>query len=139
THRMTELFGRLAPGATVEEARAELEAAHAAMMRQHPEAYPASAQTTLVVRPFSDQVTAPARKVLLMLLAAAGVVFAIACSHVATLIRGRTVRRRGRFRDRLPHRRERDPGAHRRARERARRAPRARSRPRRAAPDAARG
>jgi len=93
THRMTELFGRLAPGATVEEARAELEAAHAAMMRQHPEAYPASARTTLVVRPFSDQVTAPARKVLLMLLAAAGVVFAIACSNVANLILARTVRR----------------------------------------------
>ncbi len=42
---MTELFGRLAPGATVESARAELEAAHAAMMRQHPEAYAPSART----------------------------------------------------------------------------------------------
>ena len=40
THRMTELFGRLAPGASVEEARAELTAVHAAMMREHPEAYP---------------------------------------------------------------------------------------------------
>ncbi|MFI5170337.1 MAG: ABC transporter permease, partial [Vicinamibacterales bacterium] len=37
THRMTELFGRLLPGATIESARAELEAAHAAMMRQYPE------------------------------------------------------------------------------------------------------
>ena len=43
THRMTELFGRLAPGASVEDARAELTAAHAAMMREHPEAYSASA------------------------------------------------------------------------------------------------
>ena len=41
THRMTELFGRLAPGATLEAARAELTAAHAAMMREHPEAYSA--------------------------------------------------------------------------------------------------
>ena len=39
THRMTDLFGRLAPGASVEAARAELTAAHAAMMREHPEAY----------------------------------------------------------------------------------------------------
>ena len=36
THRMTELFGRLAPGASLEEARAELTAAHAAMMRAAP-------------------------------------------------------------------------------------------------------
>ena len=47
THRMTELFGRLAPGATVEQARAELETAHAAMMQQHPEAYAPSARTAL--------------------------------------------------------------------------------------------
>ena len=93
THRMTELFGRLAPGATVEQARAELDAAHAAMMRQYPEAYAPSARTALVVRPFADQVTAPARNVLFMLLAAAGVVFAIACSNVANLILARTVRR----------------------------------------------
>jgi predicted permease len=93
THRMTELFGRLAPGATIESARAELEAAHAAMVRQYPEAYAPSARTALVVRSFRDQVTAPARPVLLMLLAAAGVVFAIACSNVANLILARTVRR----------------------------------------------
>src|SRR5262245_65089824 len=39
THRMTDLFGRLAPGASLEEARAELTAAHAAVMHEHPEAY----------------------------------------------------------------------------------------------------
>ena len=41
THRMTELFGRLAPGRSLDDARAELIAAHAAMMREHPEAYSA--------------------------------------------------------------------------------------------------
>jgi putative ABC transport system permease protein len=40
-HRMTELFGRLAPGAELETARAELRAVHAAMVAEHPEAYPA--------------------------------------------------------------------------------------------------
>ena len=38
-HRMTELFGRLAPGATLQSARAELHAVNAAMVRDHPEAY----------------------------------------------------------------------------------------------------
>ena len=42
-HRMTELFGRLAPGATLEQARAELKTAHGAMMKEHPEAYPVKA------------------------------------------------------------------------------------------------
>jgi putative ABC transport system permease protein len=93
THRMTELFGRLAPGATLEAARAELIAAHAAMMRRHPEAYSTSANVQLSVTPIRDQITAPARTILLVLLAAAGVVFAIACSNVANLILARAVRR----------------------------------------------
>ena len=49
THRMTELFGRLAPGATLEAARAELTSVHASMMREHPEAYSARAQVQLQV------------------------------------------------------------------------------------------
>ena len=36
-HRMTELFGRLAPGADLEAARAELRTVHASMVGQHPE------------------------------------------------------------------------------------------------------
>src|SRR5438309_9219046 len=47
THRMTELFGRLAPGATVEAARAELTAAYAATVRAHPEAYSPRANVQL--------------------------------------------------------------------------------------------
>ena len=42
-HRMTELFGRLAPGATLEAARAELQAVHGAIVKQYPEAYPEQA------------------------------------------------------------------------------------------------
>ena len=38
-HRMTELFGRLAPGATLDAARAELTSVHASIMREHPDAY----------------------------------------------------------------------------------------------------
>ena len=42
-HRMTELFGRLAPGADLEAARAELRAVHGAIVKEHPEAYPPKA------------------------------------------------------------------------------------------------
>ena len=38
-HRMTELFGRLAPGADLDAARAELRTVHGAMVRVHREAY----------------------------------------------------------------------------------------------------
>jgi hypothetical protein len=93
THRMTELFGRLAPGATVEAARAELTGAHASMMREHPEAYSARAQVRLQVTTLPEQIASPARTILLLLLAAAAVVFVIACSNVANLILGRSVRR----------------------------------------------
>lgn len=95
THRMTELFGRLAQGASVEDARAELTAAHAVMMREHPEAYSARADVRLSVTPLRDQITAPARPLLLLLLAAAGVVFLIACSNVVNLILARSIRREG--------------------------------------------
>src|SRR5580700_3047814 len=46
-HRMTELFGRLAPGATLEQANAELSAAHAAMMKENPESYPVKGTSAL--------------------------------------------------------------------------------------------
>ncbi len=95
THRMTELFGRLAPGATVEAARAELDSLHASMTSAHPKAYSQRAQVRLHVATLPEQIASPARTILLLLLAAAAVVFVIACSNVANLILGRSVRREG--------------------------------------------
>jgi putative ABC transport system permease protein len=95
THRMTELFGRLAPGASLADARAELTAVHAAIIREHPEAYSAQGHVQLQVATLRDQIAAPARTLLLVLLAAAAVVFIIACSNVANLILARSVRREG--------------------------------------------
>jgi putative ABC transport system permease protein len=95
SHRMTELFGRVAPGASVEQARAELTTIHAAMMREHPEAYSPKARVELAVTRLRDQIASPARTILLVLLGAAAVVFVIACSNVANLILARSVRREG--------------------------------------------
>jgi putative ABC transport system permease protein len=94
-HRMTELFGRLAPDADLEAARAELRAAHGAMLQEYPEAYSPNAGFRIDAVRLRDQITAPARSVLLILLAAAGLVFVIACSNVANLILARSVRREG--------------------------------------------
>ncbi|MBI3402224.1 MAG: ABC transporter permease [Acidobacteria bacterium] len=95
THRMTELFGRLAPGATLDAARAELTAIHDAIKTEHPEAYSAKANVQITLTRLRDQIASPARTILLVLLAAAAVVFVIACSNVANLILARSVRREG--------------------------------------------
>jgi putative ABC transport system permease protein len=92
-HRMTEVFGRLAPGATVEQARTELRGIHSAIMKEHPEAYASKADFRIDAMPLRDQITSRARTVLLVLLAASGLVFVIAVSNVANLILARTVRR----------------------------------------------
>ena len=94
-HRMTELFGRLAPGADLDGARAELRTAHASMVKAHPESYPASADFRIDAMRLRDQIISPARTVLLVLLAASALVFVIACSNVANLILARSVRREG--------------------------------------------
>jgi putative ABC transport system permease protein len=94
-HRMTELFGRLAPGSTLQAARAELKAVHGAILREHPDAYPRHAEFEIDATRLRDQITSPARTVLLVLLAASALVFVIACSNVANLILARSVRREG--------------------------------------------
>src|SRR3954462_15645096 len=94
-HRMTELFARLAPGVELDAARAELRTAHTAMVRAHPESYPQNGDFRIEAVRLRDQITASARTVLLVLLAASALVFIIACSNVATLILARSVRREG--------------------------------------------
>ena len=94
-HRMTELFGRLSPGVDLEKALAELRTVHGAILKEHPDAYPQSADFRVEAVRLRDQITSPARTVLLVLLAASALVFVIACSNVANLILARSVRREG--------------------------------------------
>ncbi len=94
-HRMTQLFGRLAPGATLDQARAELGVVHAAMVKAHPEAYSPKAHTGISAVLLRDQIASRAKTVLWVLLAASLLVFVIACSNVANLILARTMRREG--------------------------------------------
>jgi predicted permease len=94
-HRMAELFGRLAPGVTLDQARAELLTVYSAMKKDHPEAYSKEADFQIGTRLLRDQITSGARTVLLVLLAASALIFIIACSNVANLILARTVRREG--------------------------------------------
>ena len=91
THRMTELFGRLAPGADLEAARTELRTVYGAIREEHPEAYPQKSDFRIDAKLPRDQITSPARTVLLVLLAASALIFVIACSNVANLILSRAI------------------------------------------------
>jgi len=95
THRMTELFARLAPGATLDQARAELRSLYLTIKKDHPEAYSKQSDFQISARLLRDQITSGARTVLLILLAASALLFVVACSNVANLILARTVRREG--------------------------------------------
>ena len=68
-HRMTELFARLAPNATLDAARAELRTIHARMLADHPESYPKNGDFQIEAVGLRDQITSSARTVLLVLLA----------------------------------------------------------------------
>src|SRR5437763_9843164 len=94
-HRMTDLFGRLAPGVELDAALAELRTVHGAIVRQHPEAYTRQADFRIEAVRLRDQIVSPARTILLVLLAASALVFIVACSNVANLILARSVRREG--------------------------------------------
>jgi predicted permease len=92
-HRMTEVFARLAPGATLEAARSELSTRHAAILAAHPEVYKSADHYRIDVTRMHDQINSRANTVLWVLFAASGLLFVIACSNVANLVLARTVRR----------------------------------------------
>jgi putative ABC transport system permease protein len=92
-HRMTEVFARLAPGATLDAARAELHTVYAAMLAAHPEVYKAEDRYQIDVTRMHDQINARANTILWVLFAASGLLFVIASSNVANLVLARTVRR----------------------------------------------
>ncbi|MCE9601166.1 MAG: ABC transporter permease [Gemmatimonadetes bacterium] len=93
SHRMTEMIARLAPGATVEQARAEVDAVTARVHQQFPEAYDAAAGYRVTVTPFKEVLGADARLTLWLLMGVAAFVLVIACANVANLTLMRGVRR----------------------------------------------
>jgi putative ABC transport system permease protein len=78
--------GRLKPGRTIEDARNELSVIATHLGNQYPDT---NAGRTAVVTPLAEEVTGGARKSLLVLLGAVGVVLLIACANVANLLLAR--------------------------------------------------
>ena len=93
THRMTAMIARLAPGASVEQARAEVAAVTARAHVDHPEAYDAGSGFQVTLTPFQEMLGQNARLTMLLLMGAAAFVLIIACANVANLTLMRGVRR----------------------------------------------
>jgi putative ABC transport system permease protein len=92
-HRMTDVYARLAPGATVGAAQAELRQLAARLHDNYPDAYPKSRGFDTVVTPWKDELTARARPTLIILLVTTVFVLVIACANVANLTLTRLVQR----------------------------------------------
>ena len=92
-HRMTEMIARLAPGATLEQARREVAAVHARMQSEHREAYDPAARHRVSVIPFKEAVGERARLTLWLLMGAAAFVMIISVANVVNLTLMRGVRR----------------------------------------------
>ena len=92
-HRMTEVVARLAPGASVEQARTEVAAVHARMLSEYKEAYDAGARHRVAVIPFREVMGERARLTMWLLMGAAIFVLFISAANVANLTLMRGVRR----------------------------------------------
>jgi putative ABC transport system permease protein len=93
SHRMTEMIARLAPGATVDQARQEVGVITERVHAQYPEAYDKAAGYTVELIPFKEILGRDARLILWMLMGVAALVLVIACANVANLTLMRGVRR----------------------------------------------
>jgi len=92
-HRMTEVFARLAPDASLASARAEVEAITRRLHEEHPEAYDPAQGYEVSVTGLRDELAAEARPTMFMLLGVAAFVLMIACANVANLTLARVMRR----------------------------------------------
>jgi len=92
-HRMTEVFARLAPTATLESADTEVRDITARLHGEYPEFYDEGSGYAVSLTPLKEQLTARARPVLLLLLGTALFVLFIACANLANLVLTRVLRR----------------------------------------------
>ena len=91
--RVFDLIGRMQPGATLDQTRAQLAGLTMRLGRDYPTAYPANLGWQADVVPLAERVVGNARPALLVLLGAVGFVLLIGCSNMANLLLARATTR----------------------------------------------
>lgn len=93
THRMTEMVARLAPGATLAQARSEVATVSERIQREFTDAYDPGSNHRIAVLPFQEVLGENARLTLWLLMGAAAFAMIISAASVANLTLMRGVRR----------------------------------------------
>ncbi|HXI21796.1 MAG TPA: ABC transporter permease, partial [Gemmatimonadales bacterium] len=91
--RPFEVFGRLKPGTTIQQAQGQLDVLASRMVKVNPAAYPGTEDWHPSLAPLADKVVGNVRPALLMLLGAVALVLLIACVNVANLMLTRATAR----------------------------------------------
>jgi predicted permease len=93
TSGLLQLYGRLKPGVTIDQARADYERLVADYRAAYPGAYPAVLSWRPRLIPLGDELARQAQPVFLLLFGITGLVLLIACASVANLTLARMLRR----------------------------------------------
>jgi putative ABC transport system permease protein len=88
------VLGRLAPGVTPDQARAELQGISTGLSREYPKE---NSSVYFVMESLNEQIVGKVRPILLILLGAVGFVLVITCANVANLVMTRSIGRRKEF------------------------------------------
>jgi predicted permease len=92
-HEDYNIIGKLKPGVSVTQARAEMDTITAALRHDHPDLYPPNGGLTFAIVPLLEQVVGDTRRPLMVLLGAAAFVLLIACANLANLWLSRALAR----------------------------------------------